>query len=101
MSEISFAATLARELDVIALQQGVGADDLKRKPRMPRTHLHRIGPDRDLEREGGQGYSKFNAEWAYFERLKALGRQAAARWLEANFERVGLETTVDFEDRFA
>jgi len=101
MSEISFTATLARELESIARQQGVNDGDLARKPKMPKTYLHAIRPDRDLEAEGGPGYSKFNAEWAYLKHLRDLGREAADDWLAREFDRVGRETTVDFEQRFA
>ncbi|MHA1538073.1 MAG: patatin-like phospholipase family protein, partial [Alphaproteobacteria bacterium] len=100
MSEISFTATLAREVEMIALQAGAGAETLKRRPRMPKTYLHRIAPASDLEAEGGRGYSKFNAEWSYLRRLKELGQQAAERWLEANFDKLGQTTTVDLQDRF-
>jgi NTE family protein len=48
MSEISFTATLARELEAIALQEGAADGNLARKPKMPKTHLHMIQPDRDL-----------------------------------------------------
>jgi NTE family protein len=101
MSEISFTATLAREIDAIALQEGVTDGDLARKPKMPKTHLHMIQPDRDLEAEGGAGYSKFNAEWAYITHLRDLGRAAADEWLDAAFERIGRATTADLENRFA
>jgi len=101
MSEISFTATLARELDAIALQQGLVEGDLARKPKMPKTYLHMIRPDRDLEAEGGAGYSKFNAEWDYISHLRDLGRAAADDWLARAFARVGRATTADFESRFA
>jgi NTE family protein len=101
MSEISFTATLARELEAIALQAGTADGDLARKPKMPKTYLHMIRPDRDLEAEGGPGYSKFNAEWAYLTHLRDLGRAAADAWLADAFARVGRATTVDFENHFA
>jgi len=101
MSELSFTATLARELEAIALQEGVIDGDIARKPKMPKTHLHMIRPDRDLEAEGGPGYSKFNAEWAYIAHLRDLGREAADEWLDRAYDRVGRATTVDFENRFA
>ncbi|MDH3234982.1 MAG: patatin-like phospholipase family protein, partial [Alphaproteobacteria bacterium] len=97
----SFTATLARELEAIARQEGVTDGDLARKPKMPKTHLHMIRPDRDLEAEGGPGYSKFNAEWAYITHLRDLGRAAADDWLSRSFERIGRTTTVDLENRFA
>ncbi len=100
MSEISFTATLAREIETIALHEGAGAEALKRRPRMPKTYLHRIAPVSDLEAEGGRGYSKFNAEWRYLQRLKELGHQAAERWLKENFDSLGQTTTIDLQDRF-
>jgi NTE family protein len=101
MSEISFTATLAREIDAIALQEGLRDGDIARKPKMPKTHLHMIQPDRDLEAEGGPGYSKFNAEWDYLSHLRDLGRAAADEWLGRAFARIGRGTTADLENRFA
>jgi len=100
MSEISFNANLAREIEAIAPQEGSGAEPLKRRRRSPKTYLHRIAPVSDLEAEGGRGYSKFNAEWSYMQRLKELGHEAAERWLEENFDNLGQATSVDLQDRF-
>ncbi|MDP3896629.1 MAG: patatin-like phospholipase family protein, partial [Mesorhizobium sp.] len=55
--------------------------------------MHRIDADdafRDLSAS-----SKVNAEWAFLEYLRDLGRSAADDWLEANFDAVGTKPTVD------
>jgi NTE family protein len=39
--------------------------------------------------------SKFNAERAFLEHLKAAGRASAERWLEATIDHLGVRSSVD------
>lgn len=100
MSEISFTATLTREIEAITLLQRDNGEPLARKPKLPKTFLHSIVPERDLEIEGGANFSKFQADWPFFKRLHDLGRIAAARWLDATFDRLGRESTAETAELF-
>ena len=101
MSAISFTATLMREIETIALQSGaIEEEGMKRLPRAQRTHLHQIGPETELENLGLKSKSKFYADWAFFERLRDLGRLKAELWLQQNFDKLGVASTVDFQQLF-
>ena len=41
--------------------------------------------------------SKLNADWEFLTRLRDDGREAASRWLDENFSRIGIE----FDGRYA
>jgi NTE family protein len=41
-----------------------------------------------------------NVEWAFLTRLRDIGRDTAAAWLDANYDRIGKESTVDLRAMF-
>jgi NTE family protein len=44
--------------------------------------------------------SKLNGNWGFLSYLHNAGRERADRWLAANFDRIGVETTVDMRARY-
>ncbi len=60
--------------------------------------MHRI--DADEAFEDLVPSSKINAEWAFLEYLRDLGRTAASDWLEDNFDSVGESATLDLSGQF-
>ena len=55
--------------------------------------MHRIDADEAFKDLSAS--SKINAEWAFLEYLRDLGRTAAGDWLELNYDNVGIEPTLD------
>ena len=43
---------------------------------------------------------KMNADWKFLMHLFKLGREHADAWLLANFDRIGVETTIDLKSRY-
>jgi NTE family protein len=41
-----------------------------------------------------------NVEWAFLTRLRDIGRETAAAWLDTCFDRIGEESTVDLRAMF-
>lgn len=63
-----------------------------------RPLVHRIdGAD---EIAGYSASSKFNTRWDFLTELRDVGRKAAAAWLERNFDRIGVEGTLDLRLAF-
>lgn len=93
IDEITFNAALLREFQSIAFIK-----ELIAAGRLPHSEyrdirMHRIDADdafKDLSAS-----SKINAEWAFLEYLRDLGRNAAGDWLEENFEAIGGHATLD------
>jgi NTE family protein len=93
IDEITFNSGLLREFRSIAF-----VNQLIDAGRLDRDHyrsirMHRIDADeafRDLSAS-----SKINAEWAFLEYLRDLGRTAADDWLTDNFDAVGKRPTLD------
>ena len=99
IDEITFNAAMLREFRAIAF-----VNDLIDSGRIDREHyrqirMHRIDADdafRDLSAS-----SKVNAEWAFLEYLRDLGRTAAEDWLAENFDDVGVRASLDLSGELA
>jgi len=98
MNEIAFNASLLKELrsiDFVArlIEEGrLGATDYRHQ------RLHMIENQEALIPFGAA--SKMNAEWAFLEKLRDLGRDTAARWLDDTHDRIGSEQTIDIRAMF-
>ena len=44
--------------------------------------------------------SRLNADWEFLQHLNNVGRARADQWLETNFDRLGIESTVDLDSRY-
>jgi NTE family protein len=44
--------------------------------------------------------SKLNADWAFLQELRDVGRETASRWLDENFDAIGQRSTTDLRDLF-
>lgn len=96
IEEITFNAALLREFRSIAFVKELIRAGQIQHGEYRDIRMHRIDADeafRDLSAS-----SKLNAEWAFLEYLRDLGRSAAGDWLEENFDKVGKEPTLDLSD---
>jgi NTE family protein len=94
LNEVSFNATLLKELRMIALlRQVVDAGSLEgRKWAEMRIHLI------DSKVLAGLGASsKFNAEWDFLRMLRDEGRRSAEAFLTANGANIGKRSSIDLD----
>ena len=99
VNEITFNAGLLAELratDFVARLIDSGA---LHENGYRRQRLHRIGGDGELE--GFAASTKTDVNWAFLNALRALGRDAAKRWLAANFDAIGVRGTLDVDRALA
>ncbi len=99
VNEISFNTALIKELRAINLMQRLVAAEGLDIGHAGRTYLHMIHADTDVQDLAAS--SKMNAEWAYLEMLFERGRRWADSWLSANFDRIGVGSTLDLDELFA
>jgi NTE family protein len=101
INEISFNASLLRELRAIAfvqklLDEGWLKDEYR--DRLRNMRLHSIRSDEvvaDLSVA-----SKFNLDWKFLTALKARGRGLADAWLANNYAAIGVRSSVDIRAMF-
>jgi NTE family protein len=93
VNEIAFNISLVREISALQHMHGVVDEVDPGHVRRQSMRLHLIsGAEhlRDLSIS-----SKFNTEWRFIQHLHDVGYTAAERWLEENFEHVGVASTID------
>lgn len=93
IDEITFNAGLLREFRAIAFIKELIAAGRLPHGEYRDIRMHRIDADEAFKDLSAS--SKINAEWAFLEYLRDLGRTAASDWLEDNIDSVGKVATLD------
>ena len=101
INEVSFNATLLAELRAVAFVQKLIerdwlTDEARQRYRFVRVHV--IRADEALDDLGTS--TKFAWEWPFLTGLRDLGRAAAAAWLVAHGDDVGIRPGVDLKAMF-
>jgi len=98
INEISFNSSLMREMRAIAFVGRLIDEGKLVDKDMKRMRMHAI--DAEDVMQGLGVASKLNADWEFLTHLHDIGRRRAEAWLEANFDRLGVEGTVDVAARY-
>jgi NTE family protein len=94
LNEVSFNATLLKELRMIAVLRQVSDPGNCEGARWAQMRIHRIASPMMLN----LGYSsKLNGEWDFLSMLHAEGRRCAADFLEAHANDIGRRSTLDLD----
>ena len=98
INEISFNGSLLKELramdfvDRLIREGKLSAEDYRQ------TRVHIVENQAELKPLGAS--SKMNAEWAFLTKLRDLGRETAARWLDDTYDSIGHHGTLDLQAMF-
>ena len=98
LSEITFNASLIGEMRAIAFVSRLVREGRLDPGRYKDLRLHMVADEEGLGALGAA--SKLNTDRAFLDRLFALGRAAASRWLAAHRADVGVRATLDIESAF-
>jgi NTE family protein len=96
MQEISFNTALIREMRTIDRFNRLIDED--RLDGGKRLLVHLIEAE-DLVRDV-PWWSRLNADWDFLMHLHEIGRARAEEWLDDNFDRIGVESTVDLQEKY-
>ena len=99
ISEITFNSSLLREFRAIDFVNRLIEDGRLEGGDYRRNRVHRIDASDELAALGAG--SKFNTSWAFFTRLRDVGREAASAFLKAHYEDVGKRGTLDLREAFS
>jgi NTE family protein len=94
LNEVSFNATLMKELRMIALMRQVAEPGKGEGARWASMRTHRIMTD--VMKELGYS-SKLNGEWAFLTMLREEGRRAAGAFLGERADDLGRRSTADLD----
>jgi NTE family protein len=98
INEISFNASLLRELRAVEFVGRMLAEERLDRERYRPLNIHNISLDEDGTEFSAA--SKLNAERAFLQHLFEIGRSATADWLETNYDSIGKRSTVDIRKMF-
>ena len=95
INEITFNATLIKEVRAIAILKKLIAAEKLEDQLYKDALFHRINADSELKSLGVS--SKFNTEWAFLEHLHDVGYRTTSAWLDKNFDDLGKRSTLDID----
>jgi len=98
VSEITFNASLLRELRAIDFVNRLLAEHRLDPTRYRPNRLHRIDASTALAHHGAS--SKMDTSWRFFEELRDAGRDAADAFLRDHYADVGVRGTFDLRGEF-
>lgn len=96
LNEITFNASLVKELGSILLLKALIDEEHVDRARYTHMRLHRIDAQSALPELSVS--SKLNAEWEFLRYLHDAGFRAADRWLAEHGDRIGHRSTFDMSD---
>lgn len=98
LNEITFNSSLLKELRAIEFVSRLLDEGSLDEKNYRRERIHIIENQDELIPLGAS--SKINAEWKFLEHLRDIGRETAERWIEKNFDQIGVSSTVDLPAMF-
>jgi NTE family protein len=98
LNEISFNSSLMREMRAIAFVNKLIGSGALRDDEMKSVLVHAIEAEAFMKDLGVA--SKLNADWDYLTHLRDVGRACAEEWLKANFDHLGVRSTVDIRAKY-
>ena len=96
VDEITFNAGLLNEFRAIAFVKELIADGKLSRDDYRDIRMHRIDADEAFKDLSAS--SKVNAEWAFLEYLRDLGRSAAEDWLAEHYDSVGVRPSLPLDE---
>ncbi len=98
VSEITFNASLLRELRAIDFVNRLIAEDRLDTTKYRPNRLHRIEATAALEAHGAS--TKLDTSWSFFQELRDAGRDAATAFLHRHYADVGVRSSFDLRAEF-
>jgi NTE family protein len=98
VNEISFNATLMREMRAIHFVTKLLEEQRLSEPSLRPIHFHMIEAEQVMARLGAS--SKLNGEWDFLCELRDLGRERATAWIDANYAAIGAKSSLDINALF-
>ncbi len=93
VNELSFNSTLMREMRAIHFVTKLLDQQRVERGRYKRLNIHTIDAERELARLGAS--SKLNADKVFLDWLFELGRERCGRFLDAHYDKIGVESSTD------
>lgn len=98
LNEISFNASLISEMRAINFVNRLIKLGHLKDPNYRRLNIHLIASAKEMVKMNAS--SKFNVSPEFFAYMHELGRTAADQWLKKNFDKIGVDSSVNIAEAF-
>lgn len=98
LTELSLINTLTREMRAINFISKLIDDGIIKDPSIKRMHMHIIENPEVFHKLNHT--SALNPDWEFLQFLFEEGRKTGKKWLEKNYDSIGVESTVNLEREF-
>ncbi len=98
INEISFNSSLMREMRAIAFVTSLLGEGKVAPGEMKQMLIHSIRSDAAMAELGVS--SKLNCDWNFLQYLRDRGREKASRWLDATYDSIGRQSSIDIRAEF-
>jgi len=98
LNEITFNSSLIAEMRAIDFVSRLIQRDKLSEEQYKNMRMHLVYSPEEMK--GLNASSKMNADWDFFQHLRAIGREAAELWLQENKKNLGVRSTFDIRDKF-
>ncbi|MGV8892024.1 MAG: patatin-like phospholipase family protein [Burkholderiaceae bacterium] len=98
LNEISFNTPLMLELRAIDFVNRLLEEERVDPTKYKSLHIHAIDAENKMRAFGAS--SKSNTDWTFLQSLHKIGRTAADKWLEDNFDAIGQRSSVNIRQKF-
>lgn len=98
INEISFNSSLMREIRAVEFLNRLVDEGRAPTPHIRQVRLHAVAADEVMQQLGAA--SKLNADWDFLNDLYVIGREKAGAWLQGDFTKVGIESSIDIRSKY-
>jgi len=99
LREVSFNSSFMREMRAISFVTKLITEEWikpEHAHKLKKINIHCLRADHSMEEFSLA--SVYSADWDFLVKLRELGRVAAQRWLKKNYDSIGKESTVNFDE---
>jgi NTE family protein len=82
----------------IAFVSGLIDEGAVKRRRLKRILVHGIDAEPYMARLAY--FSKLDPDWHFLQQLRDVGRESAKRWIQENFDKLGVESSIDLQAEF-
>lgn len=97
LNEVTFNASLLRELRAIDFVSRLIEEGTLDNPKYRRIFMHRIAMSDSVDEDAA---SKMSAQWSYFQKLHKAGRKAGKAWIATHHDAIGEKSTMNLRKEF-
>ena len=98
VNEITFNSSLMREMRAVEFVQRLVDNGQLPPDRYMRVFVHRIDGAEPLK--AFSATSKFDSSWASLVAMRDIGRSAARKWLDENYQNIGVRDSIDLRAEY-